>query len=450
MAKVAKRSGYSYRVTDLNYPAISVSIPANAIGAKLGAGKSFEFGRSVSAGVVELKRYYRGVMRRCPDTKWVLGGYSQGALVVARAVESFDATKVVYIGLVADPWTNLPEGKGLLPKACFGRNLSSYRVYAPECRTHTGTLGARDPYVASGFSGKYGLWCNKNDYICGSSRLLFNNSGHTEYAEKNAFIWMASLVARRLPARSDDAMALASFVRSGADSDEDGGEGADEIDDLIEAHFSAEKYLVDESGRVILDASSSFSLGHEIVEYQWSVDGEYLSSGAEPAINYEASSSGDVAVSVRVLDEAGRTAEATARIVVRGDSATEWPTMSAPTSVVAEYANGEIAVSWEEDRPSSAEYLLLRLNDVDLDFVPAAQLGASIAGINRASEVTSLKAAWLSGNYEVGEWAEVEVAGLGEIGLEPVETSVALADTSLLALAIFAMAVILGKKYLPG
>ena len=103
MAKVAKRRGYSYRVTDLDYPAVSVKIPINALGAKIGGGKAFTFGRSVSSGVSKLKSYYKSTAKSCSSTKWVLGGYSQGALVISQAVESFDSSKVIYVGLFGDP-----------------------------------------------------------------------------------------------------------------------------------------------------------------------------------------------------------------------------------------------------------------------------------------------------------------------------------------------------------
>ena len=256
MAKVSKRSGYSYRVTDLEYPAVSVSSPLNALGAKISGGKAFAFGRSVNAGINNLKNYYRSVAKSCTDTKWVLGGYSQGALVVAQAVDIFSASKVVYVGLFGDPWTNLPEGKGLLPKACYGRNLSSYRVYAPSCRTHSGSLGAKDPYVRDSLLGKYGLWCNKNDYICGSSRRLSDNSGHTMYAQKNEFTWMANMVEKRLPKRSGSTLKSLSSAQE------------EVIDDITEAHFTSESYDIGLEGTALVDASPSFSLGHEIVEYQ--------------------------------------------------------------------------------------------------------------------------------------------------------------------------------------
>ncbi len=103
MAKVAKRRGYSYRVSDLDYPAISVATPINALGAKIGGGKAFAFGQSVSAGVLNLKNYYKNTVKNCASTKWVFGGYSQGALVVSQSVKSFNSSKIIYVGLFGDP-----------------------------------------------------------------------------------------------------------------------------------------------------------------------------------------------------------------------------------------------------------------------------------------------------------------------------------------------------------
>ena len=52
MKKLSERLGYTYRITDVEYPAVSVIDPfTNAIGAYVSAGQYYEFGRSVKAGV---------------------------------------------------------------------------------------------------------------------------------------------------------------------------------------------------------------------------------------------------------------------------------------------------------------------------------------------------------------------------------------------------------------
>jgi hypothetical protein len=63
------------------------------------------------------------------------------------------------------------------------RNYSTWRRYVPNCRTYQGVFGGRDPYEAEELKYKYSLWCNDDDYICGSSRNPFRNSGHTQYAD---------------------------------------------------------------------------------------------------------------------------------------------------------------------------------------------------------------------------------------------------------------------------
>ena len=103
MRAVAVRRGYSYRTIDLRYRAVSVANFQTMFGAYISAGKYYEFGASVSDGVRLLRNYYSDVMAQCPQTKWVLAGYSQGAMVVAEAAKTFVADDVVYIGLFGDP-----------------------------------------------------------------------------------------------------------------------------------------------------------------------------------------------------------------------------------------------------------------------------------------------------------------------------------------------------------
>ena len=311
----------------------------------------------------------------------------------------------------------------------------------PNCRTNTGSLGAKNPYVASGLEGKYGLWCDKNDYVCGGSRSLLNNSNHTKYAEKKEFVWMAEKVEKRLPSRYESVTALA-----GAD-DEDGNE---EVEDVIEAHFSANEYIIGIHGDIVVDASQSFSFGHEIVEYWWSVDGgEFWSTGAEPAITRTLTFPLREKVVVRIVDDAGRTAEASVNLITR-EGEPEDNTMFAPKYVTAECANGEIVVNWTEKKHYLAKYILIRINDIDLDYVPVENLTATINEIDNINEIESIKVAWLNNNLELGEWTEVALNCPEPINLEPVETGVELANSALLAVGICALAtIIVYKKYLP-
>ena len=89
---------------DLEYPAVSVSAPnLTGVGVFISAGKSFKFGRSVQTGVGSLVAYRSMVQMNCPDTRWILMGYSQGAMVVAQALKYFKAGELVYAGMFGDP-----------------------------------------------------------------------------------------------------------------------------------------------------------------------------------------------------------------------------------------------------------------------------------------------------------------------------------------------------------
>ena len=168
---------------DLDYPAVDVSNVGRLVGAYVSAGKSYEFGDSVKAGVRNLQARYLSRSKECPDMGFILVGYSQGAMVISQALSSFDAERVKFVMLLGDPNTYLPEGEGLFPAACSGGSLSSYRTFAPNCRTYEGVFGGRKPYELAGLTGKYSLWCNSEDYICGSSKNPLKNSGHTAYAK---------------------------------------------------------------------------------------------------------------------------------------------------------------------------------------------------------------------------------------------------------------------------
>ena len=167
-----------YEFIDLDYPAVGVGMDNLdvTIGAYVGAGDTYEFGDSVNTGVKNLVKMVNSA--RCPDTKYVVGGYSQGAMVVSKALGSLNADRIIYAATFGDPKIYLPEGKGLIPAACRGENLSDYRMYVPDCQAYKGLLGAYIPYEPEALIGKVGTWCNRRDIFC-SSR--FNMSDHTSY-----------------------------------------------------------------------------------------------------------------------------------------------------------------------------------------------------------------------------------------------------------------------------
>lgn len=182
-----RTTSLNYEFIDLDYPAVGIGDIEVLLGAYFGAGDTYEFGESVKSGVKKLDTMINSDV--CPGTKYVLGGYSQGAMVVSGALGSLNADKLIYAATFGDPKIYLPEGKGLMPAACKGENLSDYRVYVPDCQAFKGMLGAFIPYEPEVFSGKVGTWCNKRDIMCSSKHWDFITgiSDHTAYVSDNLY-----------------------------------------------------------------------------------------------------------------------------------------------------------------------------------------------------------------------------------------------------------------------
>lgn len=168
------------------YEAINVGnvLNGNPIGAKASSGYAFDYGKSVDSGVGELYNYLEKRNKKCPNARIVLGGYSQGAQVIGQTLPKLSSAiqnRIVFNALFGDPKLHLPEGEGIYPDACRGKNLSSWRRAIGDCHTDNGSLGARKPYLANAMTTKTGLWCNAVDFVCGTSKFFYDTSGHGKY-----------------------------------------------------------------------------------------------------------------------------------------------------------------------------------------------------------------------------------------------------------------------------
>lgn len=182
------------------YPAVDVAdlSNGNAIGAKLSAGMANDYGESVTQGVNELHAYLSKRIIHCPNIKFILGGYSQGAQVIGQALIDMPEQvrpHIVFTGLFGDPKLYLPEGQGINPPACRGEDFSWWRRGIEECATDNGSLTARTPYLPLYAEQSTGLWCNARDFVCGSSKFLWDKEGHSEYATANGAIDQAAIEA---------------------------------------------------------------------------------------------------------------------------------------------------------------------------------------------------------------------------------------------------------------
>ena len=394
MTKMANRIGMaSYRFTDVDYPAVSVSVPANAIGAYISAGKYYAFGRSVTSGVDWLTNYYDKTMRNCSATRWVLAGYSQGAMVIAQAVQHFRADRVIYIGLVADPQTNLPEGRGLIPDACLGRNYSPYRVFVPVCRTNKGRLGARNPYQYGDLAGKYGLWCGRNDYVCGSTASPLNNSGHTQYVDAGSYMQMSYLVQQKLTTSTSPVMRSARTVASDAE---------------LYAFLNQDEFFARPEDEVVISAEMSFSINSQITTYEWAIDdSDYAVGDAVLRMSFPL---GKHQIRLKIRDAKGLTAEAVAQVTVADSFMDE--DLPAPL-VRAERQADAVYFTWH-DVPERAQYLLVRLNGFDLDYVKADSLVVGIHDLE-INDQDTLSVAWMDADFNVGVEHMVVIKDVEEV-----------------------------------
>ncbi len=187
------------------YPAVHISGDLEGIinlgGTAISGGESYAFGESVSSGMAELKTYMNKVMSICPQTKFVLGGYSQGAMVITRSLSNLNANKIIYVATFGDPKLYLPEGARpqsddyYVPEACYGFNLSEYREYVPDCYAYAGILGAAIPYQPLGYSGKLGTWCNQDDIMCSSGSSIRD---HTSYVSDRLYPDAARRIVRAI------------------------------------------------------------------------------------------------------------------------------------------------------------------------------------------------------------------------------------------------------------
>ena len=179
-----KPLGLQYEFDDLDYPAVGVG-PDNllvSLGAFFGGGDAYEFGDSVHDGINNLVNIINN--SPCKNTKYVLGGYSQGAIVITKTLDQINPDKIIYAATFGDPKIFLPEGAGPVPTACSGKGLSDYRIYVPDCRAYAGLLGAKNPYRSNAYIDKIGTWCNKYDIFCSSH---FSITSHTSYVKDGIY-----------------------------------------------------------------------------------------------------------------------------------------------------------------------------------------------------------------------------------------------------------------------
>lgn len=96
LQRQVQRDGRTMTAEAVNYPATPVPVDDSILG---WAG----FINSVDAGTAALGAQYNAFVQRCPSSRVVLAGYSQGAMVVHRNLQAFSASpNLAAVLLVAD------------------------------------------------------------------------------------------------------------------------------------------------------------------------------------------------------------------------------------------------------------------------------------------------------------------------------------------------------------
>ncbi len=195
----------SRRYQGYQYPAISLGENLDGyvdmVGAYVSGGNVGRFANSVEQGRQELIYHMIDVMQSCPNTKFVLGGYSQGAMVITKTLNQLYADRILYVATFGDPKLYLPEGEYKIsnpfkvPDACRGENLSDYRAYVPDCWAYEGILGSVRPYQPEAYLGKMGTWCNDSDIMCSSG---INIDDHSSYISTDLYSNAAQAIREKL------------------------------------------------------------------------------------------------------------------------------------------------------------------------------------------------------------------------------------------------------------
>ena len=167
-ALTGKLGGKSVDVYPVNYPA------------------SLDFATAAN-GVIDASNKVRDVAASCPNTKMVLGGYSQGAAVVAYSTED-----------AVPPGFNLPDGitgpmapevaNHVVAVALFGKPSSGFlqMIYT----------GAPPITVGKLYTGKTTDLCIPEDNVCSPTGT--DNGAHTLYAVNGMTAQAADFAARRV------------------------------------------------------------------------------------------------------------------------------------------------------------------------------------------------------------------------------------------------------------
>jgi chitodextrinase len=141
------------------------------------------YDNSVIEGQSELVAYLIDRAATCPNEKYVLGGWSEGAQVVGQSLSLVpveDRDRIAFVALFGDPKLQTgnfrgPFGLFSFPAACTPLGAPPWKRW-PDCRLMGGYFGPRDPYVPNDIRLRVGSWCAFLDAACDG------DTGHLPFA----------------------------------------------------------------------------------------------------------------------------------------------------------------------------------------------------------------------------------------------------------------------------
>lgn len=190
---------------DANYSGdfrqISLDYPSEPVSTLIKPWRQGAYQDSMYTGIGNLRRLLEQMHSECPEQPWVLFGYSQGALVVHRALIEMDAANpfilsphLAGVGLIADPLRKGRDEKIASSDSTASTKLDGIALAAHQYRHTLLPIWAQNVTESL---------CYENDPICAYShgqaaREKFHQSIHDDYKEFGAFD-VGARAARRLP-----------------------------------------------------------------------------------------------------------------------------------------------------------------------------------------------------------------------------------------------------------
>ncbi|MFT3716499.1 MAG: cutinase family protein [Gordonia sp. (in: high G+C Gram-positive bacteria)] len=169
--------GKNVRISAVNYPASGDFNDRPA------------FVRNLVRGIKDTQAQVRGIAARCPKTRIVVGGYSQGAVVATYAVADSIAIPAKYMKYSAQAPKPMP--------ADVARHVSAVVLFAPASSHWIRQVGAPPMHVGAAYRGKTRSYCAPGDNVCDGSPVGAPQAVHLTYPVNGATAQAADFAARR-------------------------------------------------------------------------------------------------------------------------------------------------------------------------------------------------------------------------------------------------------------